>query len=457
MNPSRIAMNFSVGFVLFVATVVLVVGLFVVGDGLTLFTGHVVYKVRMPNAGGLLPGAGVWLGGVRVGSVEDVTFPDDSNEVEVTLSVRGAYSDRIREDSYAWIQNQGLLGDVCLYVRQGAIDKPTCAPGSLIAYKARSIVSELVGEEISTGTADLLQSLITMLQDVNKGEGTLGQLLKNPELYKNLNAFTVSMEVTVRQLQSITEEFEDILVEVREQRGTLGKLIFSEDYAKEITNAIRDTGTLLSNLQEITDTVKAGKGSLGKLIEEPELHDAGVKALDDLSRTASRLDRILAQAENSQSALGRLATDPQTGRDFANLVAKLDQASGSLAKILAIVERGEGSIGRLVHDPSLATSFRDIVLGVSEMGIVKGLARSAETAGREAYLRTADFTAEEARQVRRAQALAVLARQKEPASGGASNGEGKPVPAGAKDSSGSPAPTTFPEKDPRTAPRNDGS
>jgi len=441
MKRSRFVTEFSVGFVLFVATTVVIVSLFVVGDGLTIFADYVEYRVLCPIASGLKSGSKVYLSGVPVGTVSRIDFPKDLavKEVPVTVSIQKAYANRIRENSYAWLQSEGLLGDVSINVLLGTAEKEALPPGAVIPYRARSLLDEFAGEEIMTGTTDLLRETISILKEVNKGEGTIGMLLRNPELYKNLNDFTVSMDVTTRQLQSITKEFEDVITEVRGQRGTLGKLIFSDEYAKNFTSAINEASAVLKSLREIAEEVKSGKGSVGKLLADATLHDTGVKALSDVSRVSSRLDSLLQKAESHKSVLGRVALDEEMGQDLKGLVAKLDRGASSLERILDMLERGEGSLGMLLHDPSIAASLRDVFLGVSEYGVVQSVVRNAERAGREAYLRDVDFAQREEREIRKARALAEIRKRQ---SGQGTTPEAKPVPAASKEEDGTKGPTT---------------
>jgi phospholipid/cholesterol/gamma-HCH transport system substrate-binding protein len=137
MKKKRFANDFSVGFVLFVATVIVIASLFTVGDGKNIFTDHVEYVVRLPSAGGLRVGSKVELGGVIAGSVKRIEFPDDlaSSDVLVTIILEKAYRERIREDSWASIATQGLLGDSMVAIKIGTAEKPILPPGSSIRYK----------------------------------------------------------------------------------------------------------------------------------------------------------------------------------------------------------------------------------------------------------------------------------------------------------------------------------
>jgi phospholipid/cholesterol/gamma-HCH transport system substrate-binding protein len=435
MKKPSFARDFSVGFVLFVATVLVILGLFTVGGGRSFFGKTVKYEVLLPSASGLYTGSLVFLNGVRVGSVSYIRFPEalSSSDVVVTLAVERDARERVRQNSYVWLESQGLLGDMAIHIQSGTAEAPALPPGARIESRPRSLLEGIAGGQFAQSTEDLLATTISILKEIQEGKGTLGQLLKNPDLYENLNKFTRTIADTTKELEGLTSDFRTMLADIKSERGTLGKLIFSPEYAQTFEQALSDAGRLLASAREVADGIRAGKGSLGRLAADPGLHDAGVKALEGLARATDRLDSLVARAEEQGSVLGRLALDPDMGREAGDLIASLGKSTSSLESILRAIESGDGSLGMLVRDPSIAASIRDVFLGVREMGLVQGVVRNAERTGREAYLRDMSFAAREEAEVRRARALARLRDadqgSKPEGDGARPAAEGRPVPA----------------------------
>src|SRR5262245_19355904 len=203
MKRSSLATDFSVGFVLFIATLIVIVALFIVGDGKSIFSERVEYEILFPNANGLQRGARVYLGGIPVGSVAHIGFPKDLNSTEalVKIEVDRDYRERIRDNSYAWVQTEGLMGDAAVYIQMGTTDQDVL--DGRIPYKPRSPLEGLAGEEITQSAENLMAQLLTLLRELQEGKGTVGQLLKNPELYDSLNNFTRTMDQTTKEFQVI--------------------------------------------------------------------------------------------------------------------------------------------------------------------------------------------------------------------------------------------------------------
>ncbi len=399
----------SIGFVLFVATLIVMAGLFLVGDGPGILAVQSEYRVLLDHAGGLRSGSRVYLSGVPVGNVAQIDFSPDlkGDKILVTLRINRQYADRIGESSKAWLQNEGLLGDAAMHLSLRG-QSSELAPGSEIPYEPRGVLDEIAGVGTTATTADLLKTTMDILKDFQRGKGSLGQLLKNPELYDNLNAFTATMKSATEEVEKVSKEVELLLAAVRSQKGTLGKLIFSEEYARDFEQSLKHTDALIARVDRIVAKVESGSGSLGKLLSDEEFYEGMTKALERLSLVAGSTDEVMRGLSKSDSVIGRLLNEEELGDSFATLLARLARSSGALQTILEKVERGEGSLGMLVHDPSIAGSLRDVFLGVRELGYVENLVRNAEKAGRDAYARAARLGEDQERELIRIRALAEL-------------------------------------------------
>ena len=437
----------SVGFVLFIATLVTMAGLFMVGQGPGIFANQVEYKVLLRNAVGLRQGSRVYLSGVPVGSVAHIDFPPDlkGDKVLVTLAVNQQYARRIGESSVAWLKNEGLMGDTALHISLSG-QSPELAPGSEIPYRPRAMLDDFAGEGTTQTATDLLETAVRILKDFQKGEGSLGQLLKNPDLYDNLNSFTMAMNSAVAEVERVSKEVQLLLSAVRSQKGTLGKLIFSEAYALDVERSLKGARGLIARLDNIAARIESGTGSIGKLVADPEFYDALMEAVEGLSGVARATEGVVGKLDESGSVVGRLLRDDELGDRFTTLVERLARGAGSLESILEKVASGEGSIGMLVHDPSIAGSLRDVFLGVQELRYLENLVRNAEKVGRDAYLRAAHLNEARERELIRMRSLARLRgetdRSEAPAmpegqstvdsgTGGREDGEAKVVPASA--------------------------
>jgi hypothetical protein len=167
------------------------------------------------------------------------------------------------------------------------------------------------GEEIRQGTTDLIRNISQVLDDMTKGQGTLGQLLKNPDLYNNINSFTQSLASVTQKVDQISQSLDVLTSQLKDRKGTLGQLFFSEETAKDFSSALTDASRTLGNLREMTDTMKAGAARSASCSRRMTCTTPPAKRLDEMARAASRIDDLVTKAESSGSILGPCAAGPR--------------------------------------------------------------------------------------------------------------------------------------------------
>jgi phospholipid/cholesterol/gamma-HCH transport system substrate-binding protein len=184
---------------------------------------HVEYRAVFKNIGGLKEGSEVRLAGVTVGNVRGITI-DPEGQIIVTFEVIGKYSSRVRQDSRATIGYQGLLGDKSLDLTAGSPDQPEIPAKGTVASVEPLDITEMItkaqpslenlqkllsnlarlSESLTEPEGDFAKSMEELRQIVNKinqGQGSLGQVLNDPKLYResaeamaNLRKFSGNLE-----------------------------------------------------------------------------------------------------------------------------------------------------------------------------------------------------------------------------------------------------------------------
>jgi phospholipid/cholesterol/gamma-HCH transport system substrate-binding protein len=438
MDKTRaFANSLQVGFVAFVASLLGIVAVFWVGSGKGIFEHRDFFHVLCPSTSGLVVGSKVYLSGVHVGSVHAIEFVDDLavNKVRVTLAVDERVSKRVRHDSYVTLRSEGLLGDTSVQVTMGTVDVDALSPGSEIDFREQSLLENLAGEDITASANDVIRALVAILQNLQEGQGTIGQLLKNPRLYQDVTTLAASISTLSRDLAEISLEIKEIVRGLRSEEGIVGKLLFSPAYADELERALRGAAMFVESLAVIAQRVEAGEGTIGQLFAEKKLHDELAIASRSVSSLAASVDRVVQDAQTPGGLVHRMLTDEELARSFRETVLRLEAGAGSLAKVLALLEQGEGSLGMVLHDPSLAVSLRNVFLGVQEQGLVRDLVRRAEESGRIADLRDKHVSEAERLEASRAKAMARFRGAEAPDAPNAtvpSSPTGEPVPAAAR-------------------------
>src|SRR5215470_2111070 len=109
---------------------------YALGARARLFEPRFTVHAEFTEVGGLVEGATVRLAGVQIGRVTGVNLPPHpGGKVRVDLTIGRTFSDRIRKNSVARIETQGLLGDRIVEITVGDASAAPVAPGEVIASR----------------------------------------------------------------------------------------------------------------------------------------------------------------------------------------------------------------------------------------------------------------------------------------------------------------------------------
>ncbi len=254
-----------------------IVGLFVVGSLIALLVmvliiaqqerlweKHVEYKAVFKNISGLKEGSEVRLAGVTVGNVKKIVI-NPQGQIIVTFEVIGKYSSRVREDSRATIGFQGLLGDKSLDLSAGSPSQPEIPPGGTVASIEPWDITEMLAK--AAPSWEKIQTILNNLASISAA------------LAKPNSAFNKFMN-----------EVNQIVAKVNKGQGSLGQLL--NDPA-----LYRDSVQAMANIGKITGALGENKGTLGALVNDPAFKAEFLKTMTNLQETTSRFPALVKKAE----------------------------------------------------------------------------------------------------------------------------------------------------------------
>ncbi|MFA5168324.1 MAG: MlaD family protein [Candidatus Omnitrophota bacterium] len=182
----------SVGVFVILGFIFLTLVLFFV-SGVYLFRSGYTVDVMFNYVSILNKGAPVRMAGVRVGEVSqvDIVYDDakQNNRVKVKLFIEKGVE--IRENYAFTIRGTHILSEPHVEITPKPGTFPLLRKGAVVEGVPLVAVEELMDQ--AHGTLGHIESssisLSNILGKVEKGDGTLGKLLKEDELYKEMEAF----------------------------------------------------------------------------------------------------------------------------------------------------------------------------------------------------------------------------------------------------------------------------
>ena len=273
-----------VGFVMFVATILLIVGLFVVG-GRGGLEKKVNYSFLVKSAQNVRPGTRVDLDGVTVGQVQSVEFQtardqkSDPRNIVIEIGIRKSSQHRIREGTVVFLQSAGLLGDLVVAMESGGFENALLAPGSELEFQERSMVDELIGKETRDNADELLTQLIDVLKSLQSEQGTIGKFLKDESFYAHADGVVENAERTLGATAEILEAMQsgekplaDLFLGKEESASLTRSIVALESLTSELEGQ-EDLFAAMKRLDSVLRKIDEGVGTLGRLVNDPTIAD----------------------------------------------------------------------------------------------------------------------------------------------------------------------------------------
>lgn len=358
------------------ALFVLMLFVFFIGSEQKVFARKNEYEVRLENVTGLAQGNPVKMSGVTIGVIRDIKLPQDPKQrsVEILLMIDRKFAERVRGDSRIRLKKLGLLtGDSYIDVTPGTPRFPPLEPGSVIPSQRQTDVEQLLssGEDLVDNFVQISYSLKNILARIDRGEGLIGELTTAPETKQRL---TDTVLTTMNKTNAA-------LAHMESGKGVLGKLIYDDAYAEQLTASL---GTAAKSLETITGTVQksfeTGEGAVPALLNDIETKKKVVELVDNLRTTSNNLATFSASLQTGEGIVPRLVNDKEYGdqalSEFTLLIRQLNE-------VVAKVNTGQGTAGKLISDPALFESVNDILIGINESKLLRWLIRNRQQSGIE--------------------------------------------------------------------------
>jgi phospholipid/cholesterol/gamma-HCH transport system substrate-binding protein len=201
----------------------------IMGSSESFTTSKVRYQTHFPSVEGLVPGAKVLLGGVQVGTVQEIELDTTQHNVKVSYSVTKQNSGWVKSDSYAEIATLGMLGDKYVSIAMGGAEATTLTENSEIPYRAGKDITQFLskGDQLIVslnGIATNLNEVLKSLRTNNRSDHIFEGFAKTSQ---NMAVVTSQLKEQLegKSLRSALKSLDEILMKVNRGNGSLGALI----------------------------------------------------------------------------------------------------------------------------------------------------------------------------------------------------------------------------------------
>lgn len=344
-----------VGLLVLIAIGVLIVLILNASGNLNPFASKLHLRAKFADANGLREGSEVRLAGVRIGQVDrirlmtanEVGTTPNPQKIEVFLTIDSKIdgvpaTERIRTDSTAQQASPNLLGsEMIVNITPGTALGTPVKENDLLNSQSGNTMSDLAtrGTDLAERLSKLSEQLNEVVKDVREGKGTVGRLFNDESLYNNLNA-------TIQNAEALASQ-------IRSGRGSAGKFLYDE----ALYNNAND---ITANLKKISDDIRAGKGSAGKFLSTDELYYKVNRLADRVNNSMDKIDTIVGDVNAGRGTLGKLVKDEAIYNDARTAIARFNTTAERVDNVVAGAQRGEGTLGKLITDDQLYSNVNNL-------------------------------------------------------------------------------------------------
>lgn len=283
-----------VGIFVFLGIVFLVLGILVIGNLKNTFKSKTEVFTMFDDVGGLQVGNNIWLSGVKIGSVSQLQFYGES-KVKVGMKIDVKSQPFIHKDSFVKLGSDGLIGNKILVIYGGTPQSPPIESGDTLRTEKTFSSEEMINtlQENNKNLFSITSDLKIITGKIAKGDGSIGKLMNDDEVYTHLEAASRSLQNTAGQAQKLI--------------SSLNK--FSEGLNKE--------GTLAHQLTTDTTVFKSMRSSVIRL---QQISDTAHVFISNLKEASS----------NPQTSIGVLLHDEEAGAHLKQTIINMESSSQKL-------------------------------------------------------------------------------------------------------------------------------
>jgi phospholipid/cholesterol/gamma-HCH transport system substrate-binding protein len=311
----------KVGVLALFAMGVLAVLIFLITGNTNIFESKVTLYTFMADAAALTDGAPVNLDGIPIGKISEIRLSglkDPQRLVRIDMQIPEGQLKNIPTDSLASISSANVLGTKYINIKTGK-NTETLKAGQEVPAMNTGEFQDLVqqGFTLLSSLQVTVQRIDHIVSMVESGQGSIGKLLVDDTLYKNLLAIlnqvhgladtlnsdkgTLGALLNNRELydnlKGTLGRVDNIVQQLQAGQGTAGK--FLKDDA--VYNETRQT---IAGVHQLVDDLNAGKGTAGKLLKSEDLSN-------QLKATLTSLQSILDKVNSGQGTVGQLMVNTQ--------------------------------------------------------------------------------------------------------------------------------------------------
>jgi phospholipid/cholesterol/gamma-HCH transport system substrate-binding protein len=231
-----------------------------IGDRRMMFDDQFELSTTFTRVTGLGVGTGVRLSGLDAGEVEEIVIPSlPSEPFVVRMRLREDLRTLIRADSVASILTDGIVGNAFIQLSVGSDDAAVVADGDTIAGRDPIAFADLIEEGRDTFRV-VSEELVALQDDVSAAIQAMTATVESANVLisdvgRDVTVMTTASAEVIQGLERVMAETEGAIADVRAGEGTIGRLLTDDTLYRQLLAVSSETEAVVANVRGATDRV----------------------------------------------------------------------------------------------------------------------------------------------------------------------------------------------------------
>ncbi len=267
------------GIFVIIGTLFLVIAAYLIGNQQNLFGNTISIYTTFKNVSGLQKGNNVRYSGIIIGTVTGIEMENDTT-IRVRMIVEENMREHIKTNAVAAIATDGLVGSMIINIIPGDGVAPLVKSGDEIQSLSRIATADMLSTlSVTNENAALLtEDLLKITASLKNSKGTLGRLLNDTLLAKDLQATLTNLKNASSGANTTIQELNNIIKGIDIEHSALGILLKDSLSGKQIRTFIGNLEassikihSISQNLDSLSASITKGDGALNYLTTDTVL------------------------------------------------------------------------------------------------------------------------------------------------------------------------------------------
>jgi phospholipid/cholesterol/gamma-HCH transport system substrate-binding protein len=295
MAKKETTSNIKLGAFVLAGFFFLILLLFMLGKNQNLFGNTYSLKASFDNVQGLLAGNNVRYSGIQVGTVKKIRIVNDTL-IEVTMNIEKRMLPIIRKNAIVSIGTEGFVGNKVVNITPSRKPGPLAKEGDIL-LAGKALDTDKMLQTLSKTNDDIAvisEGLKTIIERINRSSA-LWTILDDPSLPKNVRASIENIRQATVKAGRIVDDLGSVAEDIKKGNGSVGSVLKDTMYAQNLNDAIlkiKLAGSKVDSLaieinevvMDIKYDIENGKGPYKAILNDTAIVNKIHASLDNIQK-----------------------------------------------------------------------------------------------------------------------------------------------------------------------------